>query len=409
MSTTVRNAFTQLGAAFTPYRWPKILATLQLWTIAGIAASNIFLGLGVLATPWKKVRYRLQRTPEAWIPAVIYLALMLGSVAISPIARRTLGGLSELLNVMPIILVVAVVDRVRTLRIVLYGFLAVATFHATHGLYEVTQGAGDLETRVHASFSHYMTFAGVMTLAIAVLLAAMLYRRAWRSWWAWPCLGLLSAASFYALTRNSWVAVFVVLAFAAVLKRGRWLMWLLPATLAILSILPVPVLARMWSPVVTLSDLRSTGTLDDVSTYDRLCMLDAATIMIRERPLLGHGPETIEHLYHLYAHPTAPQQRVPHLHNSYASLAVEQGIPSVLVLVALFVLAAICALRGLRHGNPDHSDLYAASLFGIVAFLVACLFEDYWTDTEIQRVALTMAAIPYSLRLITDRQRKESV
>ena len=371
-----------------PFTWPQLFTFGQLWTIAAIGLSNGLLILGLATAPWKRRRQALAASLGLWVPIVVYLVLLVASILNSPISRQTREGTGDLLNLMPALLAVVALDRVRVVRLALYGFVAVAVFHSVQGLVQVAQGAGDLETRITATFSHYMTFAGVLTLASSILLAWMLYRSGWRRWWSWMATGLLTAALAYALTRNAWVALAAVLVLAAILHRGLWLAWLVPAVLLAATIVPVHVAARMWT----------IGDLEDVSTYDRLCMLDAGMTMVKERPLLGHGPDTIEHIYPAYAHPTAPRQRVAHLHNAYASLAAEQGIPSLVAVLALFVGSVYLSWRGLRRDDVEHRDLHAATLFGLVAFLVACLFEDYWADTEVQRVALMLAAVPYCLR-----------
>lgn len=383
-----QTVITWFRRALEPFSWSKAFALGQLWTLASLGLSNALLVFGLFTARWKQRWQVLYRAQGLWIPIVVYWVLLLASILNSPITRRTGEGVGDFLNLTPALLTVLALDRPRSLRLALYGFVYVAVLHAGQGLIEVWRGAGDLETRITAAFSHYMTFAGVITLGIAILLAWMLYRRGWRRWWGWPALAMLITALLYALTRNAWIAVLAVLALATILNRGRWLAWLLPAILLAAALLPVHVVARMWT----------IGDLSDVSSYDRLCMLDAGVVMVRERPLLGHGPGTIEHIYPDYAHPTAPRQRVAHLHNSYASLAAEQGVPSVLAMLTLLGGGAWLAWRGLNRGDPDHRDLHAATLFGLVAFLVAGLFEDYWADTEIQRVALMLAALPYCLR-----------
>ncbi len=387
-ASRIQSVVDRLHDQLRPSTWPKLFAIGQLWTIAAIGLSNGLLILGLATAPWKRRRHALRESAGLWIPIVVYLVLLLASILNSRITRQTLDGTGDLLNLTPALLAVVVLDRVRALRLTLYGFVGVAAFHAIQGLIQVAQGGGDLETRITATFSHYMTFAGVLTLATTILIAWMLYRSGWRRWWSWLATGLLAAALAYALTRNAWVALAAVLVLAALLHRGLWLVWLIPAALLVATITPVHVAARMWT----------IGDLEDVSTYDRLCMLDAGITMVKERPLLGHGPDTIEHIYPAYAHPTAPRQRVAHLHNAYASLAAEQGVPAMLSMLTLFIGAIFLAWRGLKTDEPEHRDLYAASLFGLVAFLVACLFEDYWADTEVQRIALMLAAVPYCLR-----------
>ena len=53
--------------------------------------------------------------------------------------------------------------------------------------------------------------------------------------------------------------------------------------------------------------------------------------------------------------------------------------------------------RELRAGN-GRAELWLGAFAALVAFSLAGLFEDNWRDTEVQRVALFVIAIPYCLR-----------
>ena len=107
--------------------------------------------------------------------------------------------------------------------------------------------------------------------------------------------------------------------------------------------------------------------------------------------------------YPAYRHPTAPLQRQPHLHNSYLQLAAERGIPSLLAYLWLLGGTLWAGYRGVRAERPPDSDrgeLWLGAFAALVAFAVGGLFEDSWKDTEVQRVALFVMALPYCLRAL---------
>ena len=152
----------------------------------------------------------------------------------------------------------------------------------------------------------------------------------------------------------------------------------------------------------------SVTNLSDESSYDRLCMLEAGARMVAERPLFGIGPNMVERLYPIYRHATASRLNVPHLHDSYAQLAAERGLPALASYLALLAVALARAWRGYRadlaagHGAGEagsRADLWLGVTAALVALSVAGLFEHNWGDTEVQRVALMLLAAPFCLRI----------
>jgi putative inorganic carbon (HCO3(-)) transporter len=138
----------------------------------------------------------------------------------------------------------------------------------------------------------------------------------------------------------------------------------------------------------------------DSSNYDRLCMAWTGLRMIGERPLLGVGPNMVEELYPIYRHPTSPRVERPHLHNAFLQVAAERGVPALAALLALFGGSAALSWRGFRREGGFRgpcADLWVGALLGVVAFAVAGLFEDNWSDTEVQRIVLFLLVLPVCL------------
>jgi O-antigen ligase len=140
--------------------------------------------------------------------------------------------------------------------------------------------------------------------------------------------------------------------------------------------------------------------LRDVSNYDRICMAEAGLHMVRQRPLFGIGPNLVKELYPFYRHPTSPRLLVPHLHNAFLELAAERGLTSLLAYLWLMggvVILGIRRYRQARREGRSTADLYLGVVLGLLAFNCAGLFEDNWSDAEVQRVALFLAGIPFCL------------
>lgn len=368
---------------------PRLYA-LSLWSIFGIALSNILLGLAVLATPWsgrwRQVpwdRYRLVLWPFA-----IYVVATLLAVVFSLEPRTSADGLSELFSLCVLALALALVRGERAVRWVVNGMIASGALFAVWGLTQFLGGYGDLENRIRGPFSHYMTFSGVLALADLLLLAQLVCGTSRRGPWRWAALVLINVAILGTLTRGAWVAVGLALTALLVLRAPK-LLWLYPpVALLFLVLAPVPVVSRALSIV----DPRNP------SNYDRLCMASAGLRMIAERPVTGLGLDMVEERYPVYRHPTAPRLVSQHLHNSYLQVAAERGLPALVALVWLLGAAMARAWKRYRSegcAEGTRADLHLGVLLALFAFAVAALFEHNWGDSEVQRWVLFLLAAPF--------------
>jgi putative inorganic carbon (hco3(-)) transporter len=384
----------------------------HLFTLGGIALSNILAGFAVLATPWAARAERRQAAGEtaAATPAVdpdrrrelaaldlavgFYVLVLLVAMAASYRPEVSLRAASEIFTLGTLVLAPRLVRGERDLRRVVDGLVVVGGLVALWGLAQYLGDYGGLDRRIRGPFSHWMTFSGFLLLCDLLVAAQLLYRRRDRPWpanaWRLAALVAINLALFGSLTRSAWVGLVGALAVAAALRSPRRLLWAVPAALVFILLAPVPVLQRAWSIF----------DLSDRSNYDRLCMVEAGLRMVAERPLTGLGPEMIEERYPIYRSPTAPRYETPHLHNAFLQLAAERGLPGLAAYLLLVALAAGAAWRGYRREGGragPRSDLWLGCLLALVAFNLAALFEHNWGDTEVQRLALFVMAIPFCL------------
>lgn len=396
----------------------------HLLTLFGIALSNIALGVAVLAFPALRdpADAVFRRARPLLVAALIYAGLLVVAVLFSQDPATSFGGLRELFTLAALPLALGSIAGERRLRWLFDAVICAAMLAALAGLGQFWFGFGGLDRRIRGPFPHVMTFAGVLLLVDILLVARLMFRppmaggdqRGWRGWkgwrglgdrgvlgqpWlAWTALVVINLALFGSLTRNAWLGLIVGGGWLLWMRRRRLVFLAVPAALAFVLVAPVPILARALS--VT--------NLSDGSTYDRLCMLEAGSRMVAEHPLFGIGPNMVERLYPIYRHATAARLNVPHLHDSYAQLAAERGLPALASYVALLAVALVRAGRGYRSdlgalaatsaGGP-RADLWLGVTAALLAFSVAGLFENNWGDTEVQRIALLLLAAPFCLRI----------
>jgi|CXWL01.1.fsa_nt_gi putative inorganic carbon (HCO3(-)) transporter len=372
--------------------WRLLLYVAHLVLIGALAISNILLGLTVLAAPWRR---RIPR--ETWvkvapllIPAGLYVLFLLVSTAVSYEPLTSLGDLGELFSLMTLVLALLVVRGERAVRLAVDGYVATSALLAVHGLAQYFMGYGDLHRRIRGPFSHYMTFSGVLLIADLLLLAYLVCGNGWRSRWRWAALVLINTALVGSLTRSAWLGLVIALTVLLAVRKPRLLLLYLPLGPLLIAIVPEYVLLRVVS----------IGDVEDPSTYDRLCMAEAGLYMVAERPLFGIGPDLVRVRYPIYRHPTAPRYEVPHLHDNLLQIAAERGLVSVAAFLWLMLAAISLAWRRFReeggHRGP-RADLYLGVFVALLAFNVAGLFEYNWGDTEVQRVAFFLLAMPFCL------------
>ncbi|HEX6202676.1 MAG TPA: O-antigen ligase family protein, partial [Thermoanaerobaculia bacterium] len=383
----------------------------HLYTLFGIAQSNILAGFAVLAAPAaaraeRRAAGATAAAPVAAAPARrrelaaldvavgFYVLVLLVAMAASYRPEVSLRGASEIFTLATLVLGPRLVRGERDVRRVVDGVIVVGTLLALWGLAQVLGGMGDLDQRIRGPFSHWMTFSGFLLVCDLLLAAQLFFRRRGRPWPAVArrllALAVINAALLGSLTRSAWVGLAGALVAAAAIRSPRRLLWAVPAILLFVLLAPVPVLQRAWSIF----------DLSDRSNYDRLCMIEAGARMVAERPLTGLGPEMVEERYPIYRSPTAPRYETPHLHNSFLQLAAERGLPGLAAYLVLMAMAFRAAWRGYRREGGragPRSDLWLGCLLALVAFNLAGLFEHNWGDTEVQRLVLFVMAIPFCL------------
>lgn len=386
------------------------LARAGHWLFAGhliavfsIAASNILLGLTLLLTPWT---LRGRRIPWAelaplTVPLGLYCLWLAGSVLASFDPLTSLSRVREVTTMSALLLAPLLVRGERQVRRLVDCLIGVGALLAGAGLAQYLVGYGGIDRRIRGPFSHYMTFSGFLLICDLLLIAGMILggqrgRQAWR----WGALALINVALLGSLTRSAWVGLGLTLTLYLLVRSPRWLLAYVPAALVFAVLAPPAVLER----VASITDLR------DRSNYDRLCMLKAGIEMIADRPLFGLGPEMVERRYAIYRPPSAPRYEVPHLHNSYLQLAAERGLPALAAWLALLAAGALKSWRlYVREGGDGGpcADLYVGMMLALLAFSLAGLFENNWGDTEVQRPALFLIAIPFCLAAGRDEEKGE--
>jgi O-antigen ligase len=346
---------------------------------------------GWLATRWREESLRRAISHPLTALAGVFALLVALSVVFSVDPRASGRALPSLSLLFLVPITIDLVDTLGRARAILLSIAASGTALALFGLLQLAQRGPDLQNRIHANLSHYMTLSGLTLLAGCLLLAFLFEGRGRERWLAVVAI-LPFVAMVFTLTRGAYVgAVGAVTAYLAV-RRPRGLLLVIPALVAVFFLLPPDVRHRA----------ASIADPTDTTNRDRIAMARAGGRMIADRPIFGLGPELVKPYYTLYRDPDAPRWRVPHLHNNVIQIAAASGVfaaAAYLALLGLFFwrVSALLRVRTAFRGTADGRTVIAAAAFlAVAAASVAGLFEYNFGDKEVLMATLPLLALPFS-------------
>ena len=372
-------------------RAPAAFALLLVLAFIPALISAAYGVAGVLLVVWIVSLRREGRSAESLRSPFVFLFGVLAlltvlSAAFSrdpAVSARHLAGLSLLL-VVPIAM--DLVDSAPRARAVCLSLGAMGVLLGLLGIWQFLHGGDDLENRIRGTLSHYMTFAGLESIAACLLLGVAFEERGRRRW-----LGALAAVPIAAVlmtyTRGAYVGIVAALLLYLAVRRPRGLLVLVPAVVAVFLLAPPEIRQR----------IRSIADLSDTTNRDRIAMARAGARMVRDRPVLGLGPDMVEPYYPLYRDADAPRWRVPHLHNNVIQIAAAHGVFAAAAYVAVVAAFLVRTVRRLRsETSPGRAAVWAGALLAGAALTAFGLFEYNFGDTEVEIATLLVFALPFS-------------
>ena len=326
--------------------------------------------------------------PSFFWPLLVYSGLSLLSCFFSVNPEISLKHAKELLLyiIIPIVMTALAMRRGRTATTAaLLGSGLISTLYSIgYFLFKAQPGE-----RIQGFMGHYMTQAGVLLLFICAGLSLFLFLRNKTRWvWAAACLLAIFALAL-TLTRSAWVAFVVALCFLLYLYKPRALV-LVPVAVGLFFVL---------SPRVMKDRALSIFNPKHVFNQTRIEYLKAGIKIIKDFPLLGTGPDTVEMVFQdpKYGLSEVAKKNV-HLHNNFTQIAAERGIPALLAWLA-FVGWAFASLVGLlKSRDPSVLPYAAAGTAALAAFFAAGLFEYNFGDSEVIVLLLYLITLPFAVR-----------
>lgn len=241
--------------------------------------------------------------------------------------------------------------------------------------------------RITGFMSHWMTFSGEIAIALAIVLAWLLFDKPQGAarWIGAAATLLLATAQLLGLTRSMWAATAISVIYLIWRWKPRYLL-ALPLLAAVVALgAPEPVGSRivsLWRP----------SRLD--SNQHRVLLRATGLRIVAAHPVVGVGPEQVKRNFLKYTPPEAPspwpvEWYYDHLHNIYIHYAAERGIPALLALLAFFAMA----LRQFWGRTDWPAQAAAAALLGI---MVGGWGEVNMGDSEVLSTFLAVIGCSYA-------------
>lgn len=205
------------------------------------------------------------------------------------------------------------------------------------------------DQRATGFYGHYTTYAEALQLVGSValgLLVALRRKRSWRGALLAAAFAGMCGALLLTVTRASWLGL-LLSAFVIVLVGASRRTLLVAAAIA----LPLVV-----AGLLVLQQKRQVGFIDtkEGSTAWRLMVYRESLDLLTSEPrhmLVGVGMDSIKRHYREWGLFDKGRQNWSHLHSTPLQIAVERGLPALLVWLALIFLYARMLWRLARRGD----------------------------------------------------------
>ncbi|MGH9346311.1 MAG: O-antigen ligase family protein [Vicinamibacterales bacterium] len=356
------------------------VAALQI----SIAAAHVLLAATLLC--WAALLVRERTRPEAprfFLPLLLYAAWTLVATLFSFNFGVSLADDKQLLLflIVPLVYQMARGERAPTVIDVV---ISVGAAGAVIGIIQYGVLHWDaLDRRPQGTLTHYMTYSGVLMLAICAAVARLVFGQRDRMWPAIVMPALVVALALTS-TRGAWVGASAGVASIFALKNVR-LVALVPI---------VAVLAFAIAPQGITTRMVSMFDLSDPTIRDRVAMMRTGAAIISDQPLTGIGPDMVPRMYVEYRDALAVNATNPHLHNVPLQIAAERGLPAVAIWIWFVATLVVTTWRLFRSGADR--VLAAGTLGAVAAMLAAGMFEYNFGDSEFLMLFLVLATLPFA-------------
>jgi O-antigen ligase len=399
MIKKIKNPIDTQGKSSWKYLFPIIFSLYLLFAMVSISVSQIFLALSLLCWLVFLIKEKQKLLiPSFFWPLIVYSGLSIISSFRSVNTEISLKDSKELLLFLIVPIVYTGFRQANVLKKASLALLASAYLCSLYSIFYFLFKAHPGE-RITGFMGHYMTQAGILLLFCSLALSLFFFlHESVRVLWG---IGVLLALFPLAVTqtRSAWIGLVIAVSLIILLYRPK-------------ALIIIPIAAGLFfvaSPHHIKKRALSIFSLESQSNKLRIEYTKAGIKIIRDFPLLGSGPDTVDMVFQDPKYGLSEDaKRNVHLHNNITQIGAERGIPTLLAWIAFLVWAFISLVRLLKNKDPTIHAFTVAGLAAILALVTAGLFEYNFGDSEITALFLFMITAPFTLELIQKRETEDS-
>lgn len=271
-------------------------------------------------------------------------------------------------------------------------FLSVVYIMIRHGLMQFTFDS--ITPAVHPIYRNHVNYAVFITMLLPFIFLA-------RTWYSKEMLRyklltfaifLFLLAIYFSYTRGAWLAVFAMFFYYVVLRLNLTKYLLIVAAIVVIGFTAYILkdnnylkFAPNYETTIYHDDLTdhlsSTFEMEDMSTVERFYRWIAAIKLFKDHPMVGVGPNNFVSNYKQYtvtAYETyiSENEERSTVHNYFLLLLAEQGLPAMLLFIALIVSILITAQYVFNVADDTNKNYIVALTLCIVAFLLNNTLSD---------------------------------
>jgi O-antigen ligase len=248
--------------------------------------------------------------------------------------------------------------------------------------------------RATGFYGQFVTYAEVLQLIIALtmgLIVSLPAKRSWAGALLLVALAGMSGALLLTVTRASWLGCLVSTLIVLLFGVGR-------RALILLGLLAIPlILAGLF----ILQQKRNVAFIDqaDQSTTWRETVWREGFNLLVSKPrhlLLGVGMDSIKSHWRAWA--MFDNGHIPwgHMHSNLLQIALERGVPALILWLAFLFFYARTLWRSLRPGSKldwIERGILLGALGGLIGFFTSGLVHYNWGDSEVVMVLYMMMGL----------------
>jgi len=243
--------------------------------------------------------------------------------------------------------------------------------------------------RVEGAMSVYMTYAGLLMLALLVASGKLIFSPKENKWLLIAIMMIITCL-LLTLTRQAWLGVVTGIIFLVGFRK-MVLLWFFPFILGFVFLV---------SPHTIQNRIKSLVNLNDDNLQSRIALWKGGWLVFKDHPLTGCGFKCIDSIHQDYPDPTGYIKKLRGLHNNFAQLAVDTGLFGLVSWISIWVFYFMTLYRRIikMKGDLIYKGNTMASAAAILGFLVAGFFETNFYDSEVSMLLYFIMALPFATR-----------